>query len=59
MVELQQSVVSVLKEVQTTLASVEQTLSAQNVHIQVGYDCRSTIIHLVVLFCEIKAASDQ
>ncbi|XP_045138520.1 peroxisomal membrane protein PEX14-like [Portunus trituberculatus] len=34
MVELQQSVVSVLKEVQNTLASLEQTLSAQTVHIQ-------------------------
>ncbi|XP_050687597.1 peroxisomal membrane protein PEX14-like isoform X1 [Eriocheir sinensis] len=34
MVEMQQSVVSVLKEVQTTLASLEQTLSAQNIHIQ-------------------------
>lgn len=34
MVELQQSVVSVLKEVQNTLASLEQTLTAQNVHIQ-------------------------
>ncbi|XP_071547180.1 peroxisomal membrane protein PEX14-like isoform X2 [Panulirus ornatus] len=32
--ELQQSVVTVLKEVQTTLASLEQTLSAQNIRIQ-------------------------
>lgn len=34
MIELQQSVVSVLKEVQTTLASLEQTLSAQSLRIQ-------------------------
>lgn len=37
MIELQQSVVSVLKEVQTTLASLEQTLSAQSLRIQVKH----------------------
>ncbi|KAG7171295.1 Peroxisomal membrane protein PEX14-like [Homarus americanus] len=35
MTELQQSVVTVLKEIQTTLASLDHTISAQNVHIQV------------------------
>ncbi|KAK8745970.1 hypothetical protein OTU49_017206 [Cherax quadricarinatus] len=34
MIELQHSVVTVLKEVQTTLTSLEQTLRAQNVRIQ-------------------------
>ncbi|XP_042217751.1 peroxisomal membrane protein PEX14-like [Homarus americanus] len=34
MTELQQSVVTVLKEIQTTLASLDHTISAQNVHIQ-------------------------
>ena len=36
---------SVLKEVQNTLSSLEQTLTTQNVHIQVGSDH----INLVIL----------
>lgn len=55
MMELQQSVVSVLKEVQTTLSSLEQTLSAQNVQIQVCSDCHNSAMHMIVLFIETTA----